>query len=331
MPHTEPIPYAWEARDASVLAHRFALPAKLPPYTALTVSPGQRGLVFLGNATYVLENAGLHLITASLIHTIAEGAEFSLEAFDGAILPYNARITLFDMRPRLWPCETIDLVSANGEHATINLSLSFRAEDVAKLDACGATFQPAGDDRQMRLDDPVITEAFRRAIADATQRLLRCAAEAPSADEAIASSLSPRTRGDVLALVNSHLTPLGLRALPPHMSPAHATCPYCFKPLSITEIRSRFCSATDEEGKPQKGCGRRLHACPHCQTIVGSDRSICPNPNCAKELLFCHTPGCETYRSVERGRFCPVCRRACYPVPDREFLPMMIPGASPDA
>ena len=317
---TEPIPFAWQMQDADVLAHRFTLPEVLPPYTALTVSPGQKGLVFMGNATYVLPDAGLQLITASLIHTIAEGTALALENYSGAVLPYNCQITLFDARPKIWHAEPIDLACANGDHLMLNLSLNFCVDDVEKLDKCGATYQPLDQASEMRQNDPVIDSALKNALAAATQRLTVCAADAPSAQEATSLVLSTRVRGDIMAEVHRHLQPLGLKALPVSICPANVICPYCQKPLSLTELKRRFCSATDDEGNPQKGCNRKLHACPYCQTIVGPEHAFCPNRKCQKELLFCHDAGCQTYRIVERGRFCPVCKRACYPLQDREFL-----------
>lgn len=322
MPHTEPIPYAWEMQDAAVLAHRFALPAVLPPYTALTVGPGQTGLVFLGNQTYVLPESGLHLVTASLIHTVSQGANLALENFSGAVLPYNAQITLMDMRQKIWYADPIDLCCADGVHAAMNLSLSYHVADAEKLDRSGATYQPAAGGSEIRQDDPRIAEAFHRAVSDVTQRLTQLASAIASAD-APARLTGAAVRREIRDIADKHLAPLGLQALTPHLGTSRATCPYCQKALSLTEIRRRFCSAVDDEGKPQKGCNRTLHACPACQTIVGPERSTCPNPACGQELLFCDTPGCNTYRLVERGRFCPVCRRACYPLPDREFLTLL--------
>lgn len=323
MPHSEPIPYAWEMRDAAVLAHRFALPAVLPAYTALTVSPGQSGLVFMGNSVYVLPDSGLHLVTASLIHTIAEGAELSLADYEGAVLPYNSQITLFDMRQKLWYADPIELRCANGENLALHLSLSYHVVDVEKLDKCGASYQGVPEGSELRQDDPQIAAAFESAVAAVTTALLRHAGKAANAAEATERVTSAAVRKEIRSIADEKLLPLGLQALAPHLGPARAACPYCQKPLSLTEIKRRFCSAVDDDGKPQKGCNRRLHTCPYCQTIVGPERSTCPNAACGKELLFCNAPSCNTYRRVERGRFCPVCRGACYPLPDREFLTLM--------
>lgn len=320
MSHNEPIPYSWEMSDPLVLAHRFALPEILPPYTSVTVAPGQNGLVFINSQVHLLKQAGLTLLTADLIHNLATGHRLTA-GMGEAILPYNTQITLFDMRQKLWPAETIDLTAANGEHAVVSLSIAYAVNDPEKLDRCGASYQPCTGGSQMRQDDPKIAEAFRRAVADVANRLQQRASALPAARDVIASVTAPAMRSEVRSVCDGHLSPLGLQAAQPHLSPTHTTCPYCQKPLSFTEIRRRFCSAVDDEGQPQKGCNRRLHACPSCQTLVGFDRRTCPS--CETELLYCSTPGCETYRRVERGRFCTVCKRACYPRPNPEFLTLI--------
>lgn len=317
MPHNEPYIFVWEMTDPAVLAHRFKLPVKLPPFTALTVGPGQKGLVFLGNDIFVLPNAGLNLITGDRIHTLAEGMGLMQENYTDVVLPYNSQITLFDVRQKIWHAAPIDARCADGGHVTFNLSLSYCVQDVEKLDRSGATYQPCGEASEIRQDDPRLSEAFRRAEADVTQKLLARAAAAPSPEEAKQLFSAPALRQEIRAICDGHLMPMGLAVIQPHLTPAHATCPYCQKTLSLTEIRRRFCSNTDDDGQPQKGCNRQLHACPSCQTIVGADRTTCPT--CGDELLFCATPGCRTFRKVERGRFCPVCKRACYPQPDWEF------------
>lgn len=320
MTRTEPTPYNWEMHDSAVLAHRIGLPAVLPAYAAVTVAPGQQGLVFLGSEQHLLRTAGLHMITGSLIHSLAEGYELAQTGTE-AVLPYNAQLTLFDVRQKLWHAQPIDLIAASGEHTAVNLSLSYCIDDVIRLNGCGADYVPCEGGSEMRLDDPKIADAFQRAISDVTLRLQQRAAEKAAAKDILALLAAPALRTEIRVAADAHLAPIGLKVTSPHLSSAHASCPYCQKQLSLLEIRQRRCSAVDEEGNPQPGCGRTLHACPSCQTIVGPERSVCPT--CAEELLFCYTPGCSTYRRVERGRFCPVCKRACYPIPDREFLTLM--------
>lgn len=315
-----PSPYQWTMADPAVLAFRFAAPDPLPPYTAVTVSPGQAGYFLFNDSTRLCDKAGLYLLTGSMIHTLQQ-AEAIQRSGGEAVLTYNAQLLLFDLRPKLYPAEAIEVKTGTGEGVTLSLAIAYRTENVEKLYRSGATFQPAEGGDALRQDDPLIADAFRRAVTDATVLLREHAAAADGAQDAEKALTHPRLLMELRARAALTLAPLGLRADAVHVSIARRNCPYCQKVLSLTEVRERFCRAVDEEGNPQEGCGRRLSACPACGAIVGPERATCPT--CQQELLFCDTPGCQTYRVPVHGRFCPVCRRACYPLPPREFLTLM--------
>lgn len=317
MPHTPNTPYAWTMQDPAVLAHRFTVPELLAPYTALTVAPGQSGLVFIDDQVHRCTDAGIYQLTDSLVRTIEE-AEALRRACSEVPMTYNAQLILFDVRQKLHPAQTISLTAANQERVTASLSLTYCVDNPEKLHSCGANYQPCEGGLELRADDPRIAEAFRRAVDEAAEHLSRQAAGMDDARSVEAMLTNARLRTELRGMADGHLLPLGLRLTAAYLSPARTFCPYCRKQLSLTEIRRRFCSAVDDDGKPQSGCGKPLHVCPSCDTIVGAEHPICPT--CSQELLFCSSPGCNTYRLVERGRFCPVCKRACYPLPDREFL-----------
>lgn len=310
-------PYSWDMRDPAVLAHRFDVPDALPPYTALTVAPHQAGLFFLNGKVEIQRDPDLYLLTGSRVHNLAE-ADRVLRACGEAVLTYNSLLTLMDLRPKLWPAQTLDVTAASGEKLPVHLSLTFRVSDPAKLDGCGATYQPCEGGSEIRQDDPKIADAFQRALTDVTGHILRRAAELPGLKEAEKLFAGANLATEVRGMADAHLLPLGLQVVSAHISPSRASCPRCHKQLALWEIRRRFCSAVDEEGAPQPGCNHRLHTCPGCGALVGSEQETCLT--CGEELLYCFTPGCETYRRVEKSRFCPVCHRACYPMPDREFL-----------
>ncbi len=313
----EPIPYHWKMQDSPVLAHRIALPEKLSAWTALTVDPGQNALVFLDGQEHLFDQASTYLLTGNVVHDLAQG--YHIAAAGGeAVLPFHAQMTVFDMRPKLWIADPIDLTAANGEHASVTLSVSYCVDNPEKLNLSGAAYRSGADGSDLHPDDPIIQGAFQAAIAEATPKLAERAAALATGSGVISALIAPDLRSAVSALFGLRLMPVGLRVVSLNLMPAHATCCYCGKELSVTEVRRRFCSAVDDNGQPQRGCNRRLHACPSCGAIVGPERSTCPT--CGDELLYCSTPGCETYRRVEKGRFCVVCKCACYPQPPREFL-----------
>ena len=318
-PHAHQAPYRWEMRDPAALAHRFSVPDALPPYTALTIAPHQAGLFFINGQIEMHREPDLYLLTGSRVHSLEE-ADRILHACGEATLTYNSLLTLFDLRPKLYPARLLEAAAASGEVVAAHLSLVYQVADPQTLDGCGATYQPCEGGSEIRQDDPRLSDAFRRSLDDLTALLARRAAQAPTAAEAEKLLLSPDLSGEMRPMADAHLLPVGLQAVSIRLSPARALCPHCRKPLSLDEMRRRFCSSVDEAGRPQPGCNRRLHACPGCGALVGPEQQTCAD--CGEELLFCFTPWCETYRRVERGRFCPVCRRACYPLPDRELLPL---------
>jgi len=315
-----PAPYQWTMADPAALAFRFAAPDPLPPYTAVNVLPGQAGYFLFNDSPRLCDKAGLYLLTGSMIHTLQQ-AEAIQRSGGEAVLTYGAQLLLFDMRPKLYPAETIEVATGGSGSVTVNLALAYRTENAEKLYRSGATFQPADSGDELRQDDPLIADAFRRAAMDAAVLLREHAAACDGIQAAEKALTAPKLLMELRARAALTLAPLGLRADAVHVSIARRNCPYCQKVLSLTEVRERFCRAVDDEGNPQEGCGRRLNACPACGTIVGPERASCPT--CQQELLFCDTPGCQTYRLPVHGRFCPVCRRACYPLPPREFLTLM--------
>lgn len=316
MTATERAPYSWAMTDPLTLAHRFAVPEQLPPCTAVTVLPHQAGLFFVSGKQELRTEPDHYLLTGSRIHSIPE-AERILRECGEAVVTYHSQLTLFDLRPKLFPTQRIGL-RAGGKSITASLVLTVRVADPRLLSGCGATWQPAGDAREIRLDDPLLTTRISAELQALTISLQQ-RADALSDQSAVERLLThPATLTEARVLLDKPLQDMGLTAESVRLALSRASCPRCHKPLSPEEIDSKFCSNQDEEGNPKPGCGRRLHACPHCDSIVGLDAAVCPV--CNHELLFCTSPGCSTFRRVKHDRFCVVCHLACYPLPDIDLI-----------
>lgn len=308
-----PTPYAWAMPDPAALAFRFAVPNPLGRYTAVTVAPGQAGYFFLNDQIHRCDEPGLYLLTGSMIHTLEEAEAIQRHGGE-AVQAYNAQLLLFDLRPKLSPTMPLEMPTAEGEKVTVNLAVKYHVERVEKLYQSGATFQPGADGDVLTQSDPLIADALRRAAEAAAVILAERTAQMENAAAAEQLFMTDNAlKAAMCARIAGILAPVGLMADAVHLSVARRQCPYCGKALSLTELQEHRCYS--EAG----GCGRQLHTCPACETIVGSERDACPT--CGLELLWCDA--CQTYRRVEKGRFCPVCRRACYPLPPREFLTLM--------
>lgn len=305
MPSNDIHPLVWQMSDPDVLAHRFDLPPQLQAFTAVTVFPDQRGLVFLNDVLHRLdEPSNTYLLTGDRIDSIGEGYRIT-QAGSEAVMAYNARITLFDVRAKEWQSDYADLTAANGEHVPVRVSLTCRVRDPERLDSCGAAFRPGEGCTELRLSDPRFTTLLQ-GIAGGVAGLLReKAAALPDRADVVKMVYSAHESQDVTGCVSRDLNALedmGLTLTALRLLPVEALCPRCREALSLQDIQARRCSR----------CGDRLHACPGCQALLGPDHDRCPV--CRKEeLFFCYSPSCGTYRRPERGRFCPVCRRACYP------------------
>ena len=305
---SNPVPYHWSSPDAASLAFLIATPDQLHSYTAVTVGPGQAGYFFLNDETHLCDQPGLYLLTGSMIHSLEE-AEVIQRHGGETVNAYNARLMLIELQPRLSPAQAIEATAANGETATVNLAFRYRVTDVERFCRSGVTFRPG---QALTQADPVISGALQRAAQSAALVLEKRAHEASHARAAEEAFLSDDAlKAELRACASDALIPLGLTAESVCLSIARRQCPYCSKALSMAELQAHRCSG--------EGCGRALHTCPDCDTIVGAERENCPT--CRRELLWCDP--CQRYARVEKGRFCPVCHRACYPLPPREFLTLM--------
>lgn len=302
------VPYSWSMPDPLVLAHRFNTPEVLPPFTSVVVKPGQQAFTSVNDVQTVHREAATHVLTGTLNHTIEQAVTIGQMGGE-AHISYHAEIILFDMRPKVLPQETILLTAANGEEVAAFLSLTYQVDSVEALNCCGAVYQPAADASEIRQDDPVLEAAFRQAMAHITHALEQMAAK--ECDAAAVEKLTASTAlTELCRSARCFLAPAGLLLKSVRISPVRRICPYCSLHLSLTELKNLRCEKED--------CRRQLHACPSCGKLVRLGDTSCPH--CRHELLWCGAPGCQQYRLVDRGRFCPVCRRACYPLPPRTFL-----------
>lgn len=308
-------PYSWTMTAPGVLAHRFHTPERLPPFTSLTVRPGQTGLTFINGEQRVCASADTHVLTGNISHTIRDGVTVSSDGGTAHIL-YHSEITLFDTRPKALPQETIQLTAADGEETFAFLNMTVQVADVVALNRSGAAFLPCADgsgDSELLLGDDILRSACAQAAAQASALLQQESSKAADSAAVRALLLDPDVAERLRLMSEAPLAAFGLSLDSVRLSPTERSCPYCSRQLSLMDIRRGRCSTTS-------GCGCTLHTCPSCSRFVRSDQAVCPNPQCREKLLWCGTKGCETFRRVVNGRFCPVCRRACYPPKQREFL-----------
>lgn len=312
MPHTEPIPLHWEMTDPAVLSHRFCLPEKLARYTAVTVADGQQGLIFIGDEPFEAATPGLYMVTGDEIHSLAEGMALTVAGYT-PVMPYNAQIILFDTRQKLWQAPPAQLTAGNAETASISMTLVYRVAEPGKLNQISTSPVVTDDGScEIRQDDPMIAGAFTAAISAMTNFLQGIAQLKASASAITGMLTDSHLCAAACDKANQQLTRLGLQAVTLYLSSTHDQCPFCLKKLTQPEIDQQRCGTLTD-----RGCGSRLHICPSCQSIVSAESLLCPT--CRQELLYCDN--CETYRRLEPGqRFCPVCRRACYPLLNRELL-----------
>ncbi|MBQ7848669.1 MAG: hypothetical protein IJ343_02965 [Clostridia bacterium] len=306
-------PYSWTMTTPGVIAHRFDTPECLLPFTALTVRPGQTGLAFINGEQRVCSTADTHVLTGDVRHSIRDGYRTAMVGGAAQIL-YHGEITLYDTRLKTLPQETVQLTAANRDETFVFLNLDVRVGDVTLLGRSGAAFQPCADgsgDSEMLLDDPVLKEACAQVTSHVTGEMQQMAAQAADGAAVRQLLIADRTAETLRRNADRLLLPLGLTLDNVRLTLTERSCPYCSRQLSLMDIRHRRCSATN-------GCGCVLHTCPSCDRFVRSDQGVCPS--CREKLLWCPTKGCETFRKVEGDRFCPVCRRACYPPKQREFL-----------
>lgn len=306
-------PYSWTMTSPGVLAHRFDTPELLPPLTALTVGSGQAGLALINGETQLCTAVDNHILTGDVSHSVRDGYRVAMGG-GKAHINYNSEITLFDTRLKSLPQETVQLTAANLDETFVFLGLDVRANDIVLLNNSGATFHPCADgsgDSELLLSDPVLQAAFAQASSQITATLRQMAEQAADS-AAVRELLLDRQSAESLRRgAERLLLPLGLTLDNVRLTLTERSCPYCARQLTLMDVRQRRCS-------PTNGCGCVLHTCPQCSRFVRSDQAVCPS--CREKLLWCATKGCETFRKVEKGRFCPVCRRACYPPKQREFL-----------
>lgn len=299
--------YSWAMKDPASLARGFATPDVLEANAAVIVQPGQEALVFIDDDLKHFDQIGTHVMTGTMRVNLADAIRIA-QAGGTVHTSFSTAITLFDMRARLLPPETIVLPTAGGE-AFLTLSGAYRIAQVALLVRSALPMSPAADAPgafDLRTDSPFMQDVFRQMTETACTVLRSLAGNAQSAEEAAALALQPGTREELLRQVNQALARTGFVMDSIRLSLAERTCPYCRRQLSAMELRARRC------GNAEVGCNRPLESCPSCDAIVAQGQLICHR--CRAELLWCDA--CRAYVQVEKGRFCTRCKRACYP-----FLP----------
>lgn len=303
--------YSWAMQDANVLALSFDTPDILDPYTAVVVRPGQEALVFTDDQQLHLREIGTHLISGNMQTTVRRAFEI-LRAGGTVHTSFSSAITIFDMRSRVLPAQSLTLPAADGSETHLSFGGAYRIADPAVMVAHAMTFRPGAlpGTREMHLEDAFIQDTLEQIVQTITGELRRIAQEAPDAGAARTLLTRGACIEAVLRLVNQKIRATGMMLERFRPTPTERTCPYCHRALTLMELRSRRC------GDEHTGCGRTLHTCPDCGAIVSPEHAACPR--CRSELLWCDR--CRAFAQVEHGRFCLRCRTACYPLLPRELL-----------
>lgn len=302
--------YSWAMKDASVLARAFDTPDVLEPYTILVVSPGQEALVFCNDRQTVYRE-GTHQLTDGRSVSVADAIAI-FRAGGSVHTSFSSTISIYDVRSRVLPAQTITLFAGDGTELTLTFSGAYRIGDVKRLVSNAVSMRPAQEEgvHEMTLEDPFMQSTLQQMTDAAADALRERVQAAPTAAEARKLVIGNEATNAILRRVNRALATTGLLLERAQVSLMDRACPYCHRPLSLMEIRSRRC------GSAEVGCNRQLELCPECGAIVSPEETRCRH--CMAELLWCER--CKSYAQVEKGRFCTRCKAACYPLLPRGFF-----------
>lgn len=297
--------YSWVMKDTGSLARGFATPDVLEANAAVIVKPGQEAIVFIDDDLKHFDQIGTHVMTGTMRVNIADAIRIA-RAGGSVHTSFASAITIFDVRTRLFPPETIMLPTAGGEDVYITLSGAYRIVNVPLMVRSALPMTPSPEDPgafDLRADSDFVRDIVGQmaSIADAILRQETAAAQTPA--EAAKMALRPGVTDEIVRQVNAALSRTGFRMDSARLSVTERACPYCRRQLSALDIRNRRC------GNAQTGCNQPLESCPTCDAIVGKGQTICHR--CRSELLWCDN--CKAYAQVEHSRFCKRCRGACYP------------------
>lgn len=307
---SEPL-YRWPMRDASILVRSFDTPDILEPYTTVILQPGQEAIVFTDDRLMHLTEVASHMITGNMRVDLQQTFRI-LQAGGTVHTSFGSAITLFDVRTRLLPTESLMLKTADGSQVHLSFGGAFRIADPTRMVMNALHLQPCagGGAHELRMDDPFVQDVIRRITDIAAEELAQAAQTCAHAEEAKKRLPRSEVTAPILRRVNDTIRQTGflLERLRPTLT--ERACPYCHRPLSMQEIRNRRC------GDENTGCNRPLEVCPECGALVTQEYAACPR--CAAELTWCDR--CRRFAQVEKGRFCIRCHTACYPPLPRELL-----------
>lgn len=296
--------YSWVMKDTGSLARGFATPDVLEANAAVIVKPGQEAIVFIDDDLKHFDQIGTHVMTGTMRVNIADAIRIA-RAGGSVHTSFASAITIFDVRNRVFPPETLVLPTAEGD-AYITLSGSYRISSVPLMVRSALPMTPSLEDPgafDLRADSDFIRDVISQITSVATAVLREQVRDAQSPADVTKLTLRPEVTDEIVRQVNAALSRTGFRMDSARLSLTERTCPYCRRQLSALELRSRRC------GNDKVGCNQQLESCPSCDAIVARGQTICPR--CHQELLWCEN--CRTYAHVERGRFCTRCKAACYP------------------
>lgn len=300
--------YSWAMKDTNSLARGFTTPDVLEANAAVIVKPGQEAIVFIDDDLKHFDQIGTHVMTGTMRVNIADAIRIA-RAGGSVHTSFASAITIFDVRTRLFPPETLTLPTASGEEVYITLSGAYRIVNVPLMVRSALPMTPSRDDPgafDLRADSDFVRDIVNQMVSIAQALLRQETAAALTPAEAAKTALRPGLTDEIVRQANVSLNRTGFRMDSARLSIAERSCPYCHRQLTALDIRNRRC------GNEQTGCNQPLESCPNCDVIVVKGQTVCHR--CRAELLWCDS--CNAYVQVEHSRFCKHCRSACYP-----FLP----------
>ena len=121
--------YSWAMKDTNSLARGFTTPDVLEANAAVIVKPGQEAIVFIDDDLKHFDQIGTHVMTGTMRVNIADAIRIA-RAGGSVHTSFASAITIFDVRTRLFPPETLTLPTASGEEVYITLSGAYRIVNV---------------------------------------------------------------------------------------------------------------------------------------------------------------------------------------------------------
>jgi len=186
--------YSWAMKDTNSLARGFTTPDVLEANAAVIVKPGQEAIVFIDDDLKHFDQIGTHVMTGTMRVNIADAIRIA-RAGGSVHTSFASAITIFDVRTRLFPPETLTLPTASGEEVYITLSGAYRIVNVPLMVRSALPMTPSRDDPgafDLRADSDFVCDIVNQMVSIAQALLRQETAAALTPAEAAKNGASPR-------------------------------------------------------------------------------------------------------------------------------------------